>query len=483
MNTVTRKNSEHCVDVRQKLVGGLIIAAALLAGVVSPGVVSAQEEDDSGRWFEFDTDMHSVWSIAQHPNGTFYSFDHLDRDLRQMVEWTQDGWVPVAEPFVDEFPSWRIGHDGNLYLIDDEIMLWTGSEFESTSSGYTSSEAWAGSVRPFVIASSNEVYGVVQPLRGASTIRYFSDGTPEDLPEVPFNIHDLGIGADGNLVVVGLFPDASGSVVWAWGGVQWSQIGDVLPFGHQQIVVMEDGSLIVGPRSKIVTNVKEKPVPAMKWDGEEWRALLGPDKLWAPLGSDGCGNVMFEDFPGHNLKFVDADTGQLVKEAEVAPAKPQLLSGLDVEGYHVFSNDEEGRQVMWLNDERPVATATDLEDLLKSCDYDSNVQGDVLRLYQAFFDRTPDLAGAKYWLRTNTSGYRLDQIAESFALSEEFTNDYAGSSNAEYLEAVYENVLGRAYDQAGFDYWLGLLDSGHLTRGGVVRWVAANDEFRMRHPF
>ena len=130
-----------------------------------------------------------------------------------------------------------------------------------------------------------------------------------------------------------------------------------------------------------------------------------------------------------------------------------------------------------------MANATSIEELLAASDYDPVAHGDVLRLYRAFFNREPDVAGAKYWINLNDQDYPLDQIAEFFTLSEEFSNNYAGTTDAQYLAAVYENVLGRIYDQEGFDYWLGLLSSGQLNRGGVVRWIAANAEFLNRYPY
>lgn len=109
--------------------------------------------------------------------------------------------------------------------------------------------------------------------------------------------------------------------------------------------------------------------------------------------------------------------------------------------------------------------------------------GDVLRLYRAFFNREPDAGGAQYWIDVFDRGASLDVIAESFTLSPEFRNAYSGTSNAEYVSRVYRNVLGRSYDEAGFRYWLGLLDSRRLTRGTLVRWVAANAEFVNRYPY
>lgn len=109
--------------------------------------------------------------------------------------------------------------------------------------------------------------------------------------------------------------------------------------------------------------------------------------------------------------------------------------------------------------------------------------GDVLRLYRAFFNREPDPSGARYWIDVHDRGASLDVIAESFTQSAEFRNAYAGTSNPDYVGRVYRNVLGRAYDEAGYRYWLGLLDAGRLTRGTLVRWVAANAEFVARYPY
>lgn len=109
--------------------------------------------------------------------------------------------------------------------------------------------------------------------------------------------------------------------------------------------------------------------------------------------------------------------------------------------------------------------------------------GDVLRLYRAFFAREPDASGARYWVGTFDRGHSLDAIAESFTQSAEFRQAYGGTSNADYVARVYRNVLGRGADQAGHRYWLGLLDGGRLTRGTLVRWVAANAEFVARHPY
>ncbi len=128
-----------------------------------------------------------------------------------------------------------------------------------------------------------------------------------------------------------------------------------------------------------------------------------------------------------------------------------------------------------------IANAESLDEIMSATDYRAS-DGDILRLYQAFFERLPDVPGAIYWIGVARDGATLDEIAEWFTDSREFANTYAGTTDRRFLETVYAHVLGRDYDVAGFDYWLGLMGHG-LSRGGVVRWVAANDEFVARYPF
>lgn len=140
-----------------------------------------------------------------------------------------------------------------------------------------------------------------------------------------------------------------------------------------------------------------------------------------------------------------------------------------------------------------IANAQTIDDIVNAVDYQPSTHGDVLRLYRAFFDREPELGGAQYWLDVRDQGQSLENIAEYFTLSDEFANNYAGTDNVTYLERVYPNVLGRDYDQAGFDYWLDLLqgtnvsgqnpDGAAISRGAVVRWITAGIEFKNTYPY
>lgn len=95
-------------------------------------------------------------------------------------------------------------------------------------------------------------------------------------------------------------------------------------------------------------------------------------------------------------------------------------------------------------------------------DLDGNA-GQAYRLYQAAFDRAPDLQGLGYWIRELDEGKGdLAWVANNFIISNEFTATYgspATVSNTEFLNLIYQNVLDRAPDADGFAYWMEELEN------------------------
>ena len=100
-------------------------------------------------------------------------------------------------------------------------------------------------------------------------------------------------------------------------------------------------------------------------------------------------------------------------------------------------------------------------DKIIALDLDGNA-GQSYRLYQAAFNRTPDLAGLGYWIGQMDKGAEnLVHVANGFVDSLEFKQLYGDhiSDNA-FITALYTNVLHRLPDQAGFDYWNGRISDG-----------------------
>jgi hypothetical protein len=66
-------------------------------------------------------------------------------------------------------------------------------------------------------------------------------------------------------------------------------------------------------------------------------------------------------------------------------------------------------------------------------------------------------------------GMSLNDVAQGFVQSAEFKKLYGNNpTNADIVDKFYANVLHRAPDQAGADYWTKLLDKHVLTNADVL---------------
>ena len=81
--------------------------------------------------------------------------------------------------------------------------------------------------------------------------------------------------------------------------------------------------------------------------------------------------------------------------------------------------------------------------------------GQAYRLYQAAFARTPDLPGVAYHMNDmESNGLSLANIANNFLNSPEFKTKYGENpTDEEYVNALYQNVLGRSADPVAEVGW------------------------------
>ena len=96
--------------------------------------------------------------------------------------------------------------------------------------------------------------------------------------------------------------------------------------------------------------------------------------------------------------------------------------------------------------------------------------GKMFRLYNASFKRLPDPDGLRYWIVNFSSGKDDERaVASSFLASAEFKQRYGENvSDSNYVNTLYNNVLGRDADTGGLNYWLGNLNNGIETRYEVL---------------
>jgi len=95
---------------------------------------------------------------------------------------------------------------------------------------------------------------------------------------------------------------------------------------------------------------------------------------------------------------------------------------------------------------------------------------EIAKLYVATFNRAPDSVGLDYWFRD--SGLNLLGIAQSFFDQEETLSLYPpGSSNKNFVEAVYNNLFNRNPDTGGLNYWENDLNLGNVSRNSFIMAV------------
>lgn len=107
----------------------------------------------------------------------------------------------------------------------------------------------------------------------------------------------------------------------------------------------------------------------------------------------------------------------------------------------------------------------------------AGVAGQAYRLYQAAFNRTPDLPGLGYWISRMEAGTGLLDVASAFIGSAEFIGMYGSNpSHASFLQKVYQNILHRAPDPGGFDFWLRAMDNRQASAAEVLAQFSESTE-------
>lgn len=95
----------------------------------------------------------------------------------------------------------------------------------------------------------------------------------------------------------------------------------------------------------------------------------------------------------------------------------------------------------------------------------------IEELYVSYYGRAADPAGLNYWLNQEAAGQADATIAMNFAPQLETLGLYpllntptllasSASSQATFINAVYQNLFGHAADTAGLSYWQGQLTAG-----------------------
>lgn len=123
---------------------------------------------------------------------------------------------------------------------------------------------------------------------------------------------------------------------------------------------------------------------------------------------------------------------------------------------------------------------------------DANTRGVVEGLYQSLLGRSGDAAGVDFWTNAlRSGGVSIADVVQAISRSVEFMNRTAPVNvpgaqpgpdqiTPSALNRLYENMLGRAPDAAGAQFWMDAMRSGS-TMDDVTRAIMGSAEYQQRN--
>jgi len=106
-------------------------------------------------------------------------------------------------------------------------------------------------------------------------------------------------------------------------------------------------------------------------------------------------------------------------------------------------------------------------------------EGQVFRIFQAVFNREPDISGFTAFTNSIQAGVlTAEEITAEFVESPEFQDTFGDLDDTEFVELLFTNVLPGNMDQVGRDAFIEALDNGTLTRAQMVAELADSQELR-----
>jgi hypothetical protein len=103
----------------------------------------------------------------------------------------------------------------------------------------------------------------------------------------------------------------------------------------------------------------------------------------------------------------------------------------------------------------------------------------IAQTYIGILTRDPGHDEFREWLGALLEGMTRGEIAHAFLESIEFKSRFGTNlSNAKFVERMYANVLLRKPETAGFNFWVGQLNSRRMTRAQIALAFLDSVEFQ-----
>ena len=95
----------------------------------------------------------------------------------------------------------------------------------------------------------------------------------------------------------------------------------------------------------------------------------------------------------------------------------------------------------------------------------------VQQLYVSYYGRPAESEGLQYWAdRADDEGQ--ESIVKAFGESQEFQQEFGDLSNEELVNNLYQQLFGRDADDAGLEYYTGVLESGDKSLSEIALTIS-----------
>jgi hypothetical protein len=105
----------------------------------------------------------------------------------------------------------------------------------------------------------------------------------------------------------------------------------------------------------------------------------------------------------------------------------------------------------------------------------------VARLYYGVLGRAPDSSGLSGWTGLIDAGsFSFKNLTQAFLDSPEYQNAHPGQGDAQFIDDLYVNALGRHAESAGLQGWINELSHG-ASHADVALGISESQEAQQHH--
>ncbi len=432
----------------------------------------------------------------------------VDRIYRMLPDGALDtsfgsgGYVDVPNPtFSDYTRNVEVDELGRIWYLraadTNEVTLQrfnADGSYDTGFGAYTWEFPAPQSVDPFgdleagadgAMTAAFGVYSLPPDQAGIAYTVFGADGSVADhsiAPGTPGEFWVFDVGESGIVAGQVKHEDGRYPMLWhpEWDGVAVHDLSGTYD-GTQTV----DGNVIAFGRNWVGDELAQILVSEIGPAGEQVRSVISPQPDWPfvvihdirPDGRWLGAAYNGTDVDASRAQFatgrLNADLSTAVGELHprlfqviLGPGDHTTVSGVDrsVAPVQAVGSTGELAIVQLTPELGPVAQSGALSDQLR-------------RLYSAYFLRAPDGGGLSYWRGQRAQGMALAAVSAEFAQSDEFQQRYGALDNEQFVDQVYQNVLGRPGDVGGRDFWLSLLNGNNIDRGALMVEFSESPEY------